>query len=335
MYDNVVDVPRLLHTYGVGEQLPHPALTEARDALSAHYLPELGEPFVTAGCCYYRDGHDSVAWHGDSIGRGKSQDTMVAIVSFGSPRKLQLRPVGGHIEVSHALGPRRPDRDGRVLPAHLGARRTEDRASGRSPDQRAVPAAQRVLSAAPQLCARRRPPRPLLSPRSRPSSWRGCARCCRAGSRRTERPPVAVLSKIAAAQSGQILRRSVQVSVTRVPLPAGSKVYSHDAIGPGMNGVRGPILRTRKAKRRPGSAAVTTHSVRHRARPRLLEPSKTSPFCERAPCRAGGGAGVLRAPPRHLGRVGDLVVDRLRVGVDHDAVADLHLAAHGAPRSVG
>ena len=26
MYDNVVDVPRLLHNYGVGEQLPHPAL---------------------------------------------------------------------------------------------------------------------------------------------------------------------------------------------------------------------------------------------------------------------------------------------------------------------
>jgi len=104
MYDNVVDVPRLLHNYGVGEQLPHPALVEARDALSAHYRPELREPFVTAGCCYYRDGHDSVAWHGDRIGRGRSHDTMVAIVSFGSPRKLQLRPVGGHIEVSHALG---------------------------------------------------------------------------------------------------------------------------------------------------------------------------------------------------------------------------------------
>ena len=104
MYDNVVDVPRLLHHYGDGEQLPHPALAEARDALSAHYRPELGEPFVTAGCCYYRDGRDSVAWHGDRIGRGKSHDTMVAIVSFGSPRKLQLRPVGGHVEVSHALG---------------------------------------------------------------------------------------------------------------------------------------------------------------------------------------------------------------------------------------
>ena len=26
MYDAVVDVPRLVHTYGVGEALPHPAL---------------------------------------------------------------------------------------------------------------------------------------------------------------------------------------------------------------------------------------------------------------------------------------------------------------------
>jgi alkylated DNA repair dioxygenase AlkB len=104
MYDQVVDVPRLLHTYGVGEPLPHPALTEARDALCEHYLPELGEPFVTAGCCYYRDGRDSVAWHGDNIGRGRTHDTMVAIVSFGTPRKLLLRPVGGQTEVAHALG---------------------------------------------------------------------------------------------------------------------------------------------------------------------------------------------------------------------------------------
>ncbi len=104
MYDRVVDVPRLVHTYGIGEQLPHPALAEARDLLSRHYLPELGEPFVTAGCCYYRDGHDSVAWHGDRLGRARSQDTMVAIVSLGSPRKLLLRPKGGTVEHTHWLG---------------------------------------------------------------------------------------------------------------------------------------------------------------------------------------------------------------------------------------
>ncbi|HEY0951667.1 alpha-ketoglutarate-dependent dioxygenase AlkB [Nocardioides sp.] len=104
MYDREVDVPRLLHTYGAGDPLPHPVLGRARGALSAHYLPELGEPFVTAGCCYYRDGRDSVAWHGDTIGRGKSQDTMVAIVSLGDPRRLMLRPRLGGSSISIEMG---------------------------------------------------------------------------------------------------------------------------------------------------------------------------------------------------------------------------------------
>ena len=104
MWDNMVDVPRLVHTYGEGEELPHPLLHDARLALSAHYLPELGEPFVTAGCCYYRDGRDSVAWHGDTFGRGRSEDTMVAIVSFGDPRKLLLRPRGGGSSIAFTLG---------------------------------------------------------------------------------------------------------------------------------------------------------------------------------------------------------------------------------------
>ncbi len=99
MYDRIVDVPRLVHTYMIGDELPHPLLTEARDALSDHYQSELGEPFRTAGCCYYRDGRDSVAWHGDTIGRGKNTDTMVAIVSLGDPRRLHLRPrLGGRPE---------------------------------------------------------------------------------------------------------------------------------------------------------------------------------------------------------------------------------------------
>ena len=104
MYDNVVDVPRLVHSYGAGERLPHPVLDEAREALSAHYRPELGEPFVTAGCCYYRDGRDSVGWHGDRIGRGATHDTMVAILSFGDPRRLALRPRGGGSSMSFTLG---------------------------------------------------------------------------------------------------------------------------------------------------------------------------------------------------------------------------------------
>ncbi|MFJ6788057.1 alpha-ketoglutarate-dependent dioxygenase AlkB [Streptomyces angustmyceticus] len=104
MYEQVVDVPRLLAFYGAGDALPHPVLDEARDALSAHYATELGEPFTTAGLCYYRDGRDSVAWHGDRIGRGRRENTMVAILSVGAPRDLLLRPRGGGHAVRHPLG---------------------------------------------------------------------------------------------------------------------------------------------------------------------------------------------------------------------------------------
>ena len=137
MYDRTVDVPRLLCFYGEREPLPDPALDACRDALNAHYAPELGaraearrwparteegrseeraterrgstgrlqgraeasagntERFVTAGLCFYRDGRDSVAWHGDTIGRGATEDTMVAILSLGEARPLLLRPRGG------------------------------------------------------------------------------------------------------------------------------------------------------------------------------------------------------------------------------------------------
>ena len=104
MYERVVDVPRLLCFYGADDPLPHPALTAARDALNVHYGPELGEPFTTAGLCLYRDGRDSVAWHGDTIGRGRMEDTMVAIVSLGAPRHLMLRPRGGGAAIRHQLG---------------------------------------------------------------------------------------------------------------------------------------------------------------------------------------------------------------------------------------
>lgn len=95
MYERAVDVPRLLAFYGEADPLPHPALTEARETLTRHYETELGEPFATAGLCLYRDGRDSVAWHGDRIGRSATEDTMVAILSVGDPRDLALRPSGG------------------------------------------------------------------------------------------------------------------------------------------------------------------------------------------------------------------------------------------------
>jgi alkylated DNA repair dioxygenase AlkB len=92
MYERVVDVPRLLCFYEQDAELPDPVLDVCRDALNEHYQGELGEPFRTAGLCLYRDGRDSVAWHGDTIGRGSTEDTMVAIVSLGTARPLLLRP---------------------------------------------------------------------------------------------------------------------------------------------------------------------------------------------------------------------------------------------------
>jgi alkylated DNA repair dioxygenase AlkB len=108
MYDRTVAVPRLLSFYDEQDDLPDPVLVRARDALNEHYAAEAGSeagwPLRTAGLCYYRDGRDSVAWHGDTIGRGATEDTMVAIISIGQPRALLLRPRGGGASVRHLLG---------------------------------------------------------------------------------------------------------------------------------------------------------------------------------------------------------------------------------------
>ncbi|WP_163804832.1 alpha-ketoglutarate-dependent dioxygenase AlkB [Mycolicibacterium anyangense] len=96
MYDRVLDVPRLcsFHDLTAGPA-PHPALTRLRRRLNDIYAGELGEPFTSAGLCLYRDGSDSVAWHGDTVGRSSTEDTMVAIVSLGATRVFALRPRGG------------------------------------------------------------------------------------------------------------------------------------------------------------------------------------------------------------------------------------------------
>ena len=104
MYDRMVDVPRLTRFYAEDESLPDPALTAVRDSLDEHYRVELGEPFSTVGLALYRDGRDSVAWHGDTIGRGSTEDTMVAIVSLGQERRLSLRARGGGPARRYELG---------------------------------------------------------------------------------------------------------------------------------------------------------------------------------------------------------------------------------------
>ena len=104
MYQRIVAVPRLLSFYDEGARLPHPVLEQAREQLGGHYAGELGEPFRTAGLCLYRDGRDSVAWHGDRIGRGSTEDTMVAILSIGAPRQLLLRPRAGTAGTPNGAG---------------------------------------------------------------------------------------------------------------------------------------------------------------------------------------------------------------------------------------
>jgi alkylated DNA repair dioxygenase AlkB len=96
MYGRVLDVPRLVSFHDLTvEGAPHPLIGRLRRRLNDSYAGELGEPFTTVGLCLYRDGADSVAWHGDTIGRGSTQDTMVAIVSLGATRTFALRPRGG------------------------------------------------------------------------------------------------------------------------------------------------------------------------------------------------------------------------------------------------
>lgn len=96
MYDRVLDVPRLVSFHDLAvDAAPHPAIARLRRRLNDIYAGELGEPFATVGLCLYRDGADSVAWHGDTLGRGATQDTMVAIVSVGATRTFALRPRGG------------------------------------------------------------------------------------------------------------------------------------------------------------------------------------------------------------------------------------------------
>jgi alkylated DNA repair dioxygenase AlkB len=87
MYDKVVPEPRL--TTRAWASPPAPVVDMAR-ALSAHYRRDLG--VVSANL--YRTGRDSVAWHGDRVGRTQDE-TVVAILSLGSPRRFLVRPKGG------------------------------------------------------------------------------------------------------------------------------------------------------------------------------------------------------------------------------------------------
>jgi alkylated DNA repair dioxygenase AlkB len=101
MYDQRVREPRLTSPWDArsGEPLEPPVLEEIRQVLSERYERR----FDSVGCNLYRDGRDSVAWHGDRIPK-EIVDPIVGLVSLGEPRKFLLRPKGGGASKTFMLG---------------------------------------------------------------------------------------------------------------------------------------------------------------------------------------------------------------------------------------
>lgn len=90
MYDRMVDEPRLSAVVSLDRHRAVAGVVDVRDALAEHY----DRDFDGAWANWYRTGQDSVAWHGDRVGRHEV-DPVVALVSLGGPRRFLLRPTGG------------------------------------------------------------------------------------------------------------------------------------------------------------------------------------------------------------------------------------------------
>ena len=96
------DVPRPRLVASIARQALPPALMllgELSDVLSERY----GVALDRITCNLYRNGRDSVAWHGDRVARDLPEAT-VAIVSLGEPRPFRLRPRGGGSSLSWGVG---------------------------------------------------------------------------------------------------------------------------------------------------------------------------------------------------------------------------------------
>ncbi len=103
MYDRKVTEPRLTHRWyldGEADQEPPPTALQGMAAtLSAHYAVT----FSQVGVNLYRDGADSVAWHGDRVAR-ELPEAIVALVSLGAARPFKLRPKGGGTSLTYLPG---------------------------------------------------------------------------------------------------------------------------------------------------------------------------------------------------------------------------------------
>ena len=101
MYENRVREPRLTSSWNArsGESLEPPILERMRRVFSERYEVE----FDSVGFNLYRDGRDSVAWHGDRI-KKEIEKPIVVLVSLGDPRRFLLRPKGGGKSKAFMLG---------------------------------------------------------------------------------------------------------------------------------------------------------------------------------------------------------------------------------------
>jgi alkylated DNA repair dioxygenase AlkB len=99
MYDRLVQVPRLVASLPDDGPLPH-LLERMRAALAGRYRVA----FERVSLAYYRDGQDSVAFHGDRIARTMADATAVATVSLGARRRFLLRRNGGGGSLGWELG---------------------------------------------------------------------------------------------------------------------------------------------------------------------------------------------------------------------------------------
>ena len=98
MYEKEVDVPRLYAELADGEKAMA-VIERMRSALDARY----GCSFARTSFALYRDGNDSVAWHGDYVAREMSE-AVVATISVGAPRRFLLRRAGGGRSIALSLG---------------------------------------------------------------------------------------------------------------------------------------------------------------------------------------------------------------------------------------
>lgn len=96
MYDREVLTPRLVSR--VDPQI-HPVVPEMIETFSDRYGVRLDQ----VGAGWYRNGDDSVAYHGDRVARERDTAT-VATVSLGASRRFLIRPKGGGSAQAFSLG---------------------------------------------------------------------------------------------------------------------------------------------------------------------------------------------------------------------------------------